>query len=195
MICGGGWTDCGRWSRPVRESADACGSTFRLGFPPTEIAELRQRYDYPTDHEATTAGRHARERGHYTKKEFMVVCRWKSPRSPGRAATNSPTTIRRQTRIAFATDDEAERMRALIALAGVGVPVASTLLHFAFPRRFPILDWRALESLGQKRRSTYPISYWLEYLNACRRIARENTVQLRTLDKALWQHSRERGAQ
>ena len=96
----------------------------------------------------------------------MVVCRWKSPRSSGRAAKNSPTAIGQQTRIAFATDDEAERMRALIALAGVGVPVASTLLHFAFPRRFPILDWRALETLAPKRRSTYTISYWLEYLTA-----------------------------
>ena len=82
-------------------------------------------------------------------------------------------------------------MRSLIELAWVGIPVASTLLHFAFPRLYPIIDWRALESLGQKRRSTYSIIFWLSYLDACRRIARENNVQLRTLDKALWQYSRE----
>jgi hypothetical protein len=71
--------------------------------------------------------------------------------------------------------------------------VASTLLHFAFPRRYPILDWRALESLSQPGRSTYSVGFWLTYLEACRRIARQNHVQLRTLDKALWQYSREGG--
>lgn len=175
------------YDRPVAKAP-----TFSLQFQPGEIDELRGRYDYPTDHQATAAGRHAGERGYYTKTEFMIVCRWKSPRSSGRAAENSPATIRRQTRIAFSTDDEAGRMRALTELAGVGIPVASTLLHFAFPRRYPILDWRALESLGQTGRSTtYTIRFWLAYLAACRRIARENNVQLRTLDKALWQHSRE----
>jgi hypothetical protein len=169
----------------------AKGSDFRLCFEPDQIDELRRRYDYSVDHDATAAGRRARKRGYYTKTDFMTVYRWKSSRSSGRAAENSPAAIRRQTRIAFTTDDEAERMRALTELAGVGVPVGSTLLHFAFPRLYPILDWRALESLGQKRRSTYPIGFWIAYLEACRRLARENRVQLRTLDKALWQYSRE----
>jgi hypothetical protein len=167
--------------------------TFRLRFHPDEIDELRRRYDYATDHEAAGAGRHARERGYYTKPEFMAVCRWKSPRSSGRAADNTSGAIHRQTRLAFSTQDEVERMQALIELSGVGIPVASTLLHFAFPRLYPILDWRALESLGQPGRSTYSVGFWLTYLEACRRIARENHVQLRTLDKALWQYSREAG--
>ncbi len=166
---------------------------FRLCFETGEIDELRRRYGDGVDHEATAAGRRAGERGHYTKPEFMTVCRWKSQRTSGRAAENPSGAIRRQSRIAFRADDEAERMRALTELAGVGIPVASTLLHFAFPRLYPILDWRALESLGQKRRSTYPIGFWLGYLDACRRIARESNVQLRTLDKALWQYSREAG--
>jgi hypothetical protein len=42
-------------------------STFRLPFHPDEIDELRRRYDYATDHEVAAAGRHARERGYYTK--------------------------------------------------------------------------------------------------------------------------------
>jgi hypothetical protein len=51
---------------------------------------------------------------------------------------------------------------------------------------------RALESLGVKSRSTYPVSFWLAYLQACRALARETGVSLRTLDKALWQYSKER---
>jgi hypothetical protein len=58
---------------------------------------------------------------------------------------------------------------ALLELAGVGVPTASVLLYFAFPDLYPILDVRALESLGVKSRSQYPVSFWLEYLLACQR--------------------------
>ena len=62
-------------------------------------------------------------------------------------------------------------MQALLSLSGVGVPTASTLLYFAFPALYPILDVRALESLGVKPRSQYPISFWLGYLEACRALA------------------------
>jgi hypothetical protein len=76
----------------------------------------------------------------------------------------------------------------------VGIPTASTLLQFAFPTRYPILDVRALGSLGVRGRSTYPISFWLRYLEACRALARDISIDIRTLDKALWQHSKERHA-
>ena len=83
-------------------------------------------------------------------------------------------------------------MQTLLELRGVGVPTASTLLYFAFPESYPILDIRALESLGVKSRSVYPVGFWLEYLTACRELADRHHVDLRTLDKALWQHSKER---
>ena len=83
-------------------------------------------------------------------------------------------------------------MSSLLELAGVGVPTASTLLYAAFPDDYPILDVRALESLGVRPRSQYPVSFWLVYLQACRELARRHGVSLRTLDKALWQHSKER---
>ena len=93
---------------------------------------------------------------------------------------------------ALAVVDETARMSALLELVGVGVPTASTLLCFAFPDRYPILDVRALESLGVMPRSQYPLSFWLGYLEACRELAARCGVSLRTLDKALWQHSKER---
>lgn len=95
------------------------------------------------------------------------------------------------TRTALGHPDEAVRMEALLGLEGVGAPTASTLLFAAFPDDYPILDVRALESLGVKARSQYPVSFWLAYLSACRELARATGVSIRTLDKALWQHSRE----
>jgi hypothetical protein len=131
-------------------------------------------------------------RGHYTRAEFIEVCGWKTVRSRPKVATNSEAAVREATGRALSAADEATRISALLELTGVGVPTASTLLYFVFPDDYPILDVRALESLGVKPRSGYPIGFWLAYLNACRTLAQRAGVTIRTLDKALWQHSKER---
>jgi hypothetical protein len=113
-------------------------------------------------------------------------------RSAPKVAANGPAAVRSATRRALADPDEAVRMEALLTLEGVGVPTASTLLYFAFPALYPILDVRALESLGVKPRSQYPVTFWLGYLEACRALAVQCEVSIRTLDKALWQWSKER---
>ena len=121
------------------------------------------------------------------------MCAWKTVRSRPKVAANPEAAVVDATGRALAAGDEATRIAALLELEGVGVPTASALLYFAFPEDYPILDVRALESLGVKPRSTYPVSFWLEYLAACRELARSAGVSLRTLDKALWQYSKELG--
>jgi hypothetical protein len=165
---------------------------FRLQFPLAEIEPLAARFAYDTDDEVAAAGAAARQRGHYTKPELVLVCAWKTARSRSRVALNTEAFVEGITRTALATTDEAERVLALCALRGVNMPTASVLLHFAFPDRYPIIDWRALESLGQREQSAYSVDYWVAYVNACRALAREAGVTMRILDKALWQHSRER---
>lgn len=167
--------------------------TFRLQFPLSEIEALAARFDFDTDDQVAAAGAAARRRGYYTKPELVLLCEWKSARSRPRVALNTDGFVEGITRAAFATEDEAERMAALCVLRGVEAPTASVLLHFAFPDRYPIIDWRALESLGQREQATYPIRFWLAYVDACRRLAEEAGVTMRVLDKALWQFSRERG--
>ncbi len=167
--------------------------TFRLQFPIGEVEAIAARFEYEGDDEVAAAGAAARRRGYYTKPELVLICEWKTARSRSRVARNSDGFVKGITRAAFATDDEAERMAALCALQGVEAPSASVLLHFAFPDRYPIIDWRALEALGQSAQATYSIGYWLSYVDACRELAERAGVTMRTLDKALWQHSRERG--
>jgi hypothetical protein len=165
---------------------------FELQFDPREIPALAARFPATDDGPAATAGAAARAQGFYTRAQFLVVCAWKTPRSRPRVAANGEAEVQAATGAALTATDERERMDALLALTGVGVPTASTLLYFAEPDRYPILDVRALESLGERAtRSTYPVAYWLEYLAACRALALRHGVDLRTLDKALWQHSRE----
>ncbi|HEY2160736.1 MAG TPA: hypothetical protein VGH24_05470, partial [Solirubrobacteraceae bacterium] len=137
-------------------------------------------------------GAAARSRGHYTRVEFIEVCAWKTVRSRPKVAANPEATVVDATSRAFATSDEETRIGALLELEGVGVPTASTLLYVAFPSEYPILDVRALESLGVRPRSQYPVGFWLQYLAACRELAHRHRVSVRTLDKALWQHSKER---
>jgi hypothetical protein len=167
--------------------------TFVLQFPLDAIEILAARF--PTldnDARLREIGVAVRARGYYTREEFIEVCAWKTVRSRPKVALNSEAAVEGATALAVATEEEAAKMAALLELIGVGVPTASTLLYCAFPDRYPILDVRALESLGVKPRSQYPLTFWLGYLDACRELARQAGVSLRTLDKALWQHSKER---
>lgn len=167
---------------------------FELQFRASEITALAERYEYEDDRELLALGSAVRARGYYTRRELIEVCAWKTPRSSRLVACNSPYAVTSRTRRALTASDESDRIAPLLELRGVGVPSASTLLYVAFPTEYPILDIRALESLGARSRSTYPISFWLQYLDACRELARVHGVSVRTLDKALWQHSRERSA-
>lgn len=166
--------------------------TFKLQFPATEIETLASRFGASDDARYLAAGATARARGHYTRAEFIEVCAWKTARSRPKVASNTEATVVDATRRALAATDERTRIQALLELAGVGVPTASTLLYFAFPDDYPILDVRALASLGVRPRSQYPVSFWLQYLGACRELARRCAVSMRRLDKALWQNSKER---
>lgn len=165
---------------------------FQIQFPLGAVPALAARFPGSDDERWLAVGAAARARGHYARAEFIEVCAWKTVRSRPKVAANSARAISRSTRRALSAADEAIRIGALLELGGVGVPTASTLLYFAFPDDYPILDIRALESLGVSSRSTYPVSFWLAYLEACRDLARQAGVSLRTLDKALWQHSKER---
>ena len=81
------------------------------------------------------------------------------------------------------------RLRVLMGLPGVGVAVASVVLHFADPDRYPIYDVRvrtALRRVGVKRRFPPTASGWALYAAVLRELAVRHRVSLRTLDKALW---------
>jgi hypothetical protein len=168
-----------------------CGiATFVLQFSADDVSALAGRFSYPKDdRQCLTAGSRARERGHYNLDELLLVCEWKTGRSKSLVARNSEEDVEFVTGEAFTVADEETRMSTLRWLWGVDVPTASALLFFAFPNDYPIIDVRALESLGQKKPRYYSSKFWVEYLDACRRLAKELDLPIRTLDKALWQAS------
>jgi thermostable 8-oxoguanine DNA glycosylase len=126
------------------------------------------------------------------KERFLKLAGWKSERPKPRYERNSSAFVREVTELAFQASDDRLRMHILMALDGVGMPVASALLHFAFPDRYPILDFhvvRTLRRAGLWRRGEAPDftpAEWLEFTQLMRRLASRLGVHMRDLDKALW---------
>jgi hypothetical protein len=83
-------------------------------------------------------------------------------------------------------------MDLLRRLHGVEWPTASTLLHFCDVRLYPILDYRALWSLGYSHPPHYKMAFWLSYVAYVRELARRSGQPIRTVDRALWQYSKAR---
>ena len=177
----------------TRPSATA--PKFVLRFAIGEVREWAARYGYlgpETKRLETVIGPRSRDAGVISKRDFLEICEWKSLRQRARYAENSAELVEEATHIALSARDERIRIGVLLVLRGVGWPVASTLLYFAHRDPYPILDFRALWSLGVDRPpAAYDFGYWWSYVQACRRIAREAAVNVRDLDRALWQYSKE----
>lgn len=167
-------------------------SRFQLQFPIERVCDYAQRYAYDDDAEVLAIGRSARERCYYTFDEFATVCRWKSHRTASHVAKNTRESVEAATRVGLGKGSiERERMRALVGLHGVARPTASVLLHLAYPERYPILDWRALQALGVRRAPSYSFRFWEAYVSAWLALVEQAGVDGRTLDRALWQWSKE----
>jgi len=127
---------------------------------------------------------------HLTKAILMDIVKWKSPRSKGYASKNDEQFVRDVTQVSFSAKNEELKIGALTLMQGVNYRIASTILYFRDPDRYPIMDWRAwksLEVLGEVQGEIGDTFHsWQNYVRVCREIAKRNKVTLRTLDKALW---------
>ncbi len=162
---------------------------FHLVFHPAWIEDIASRYEYPGEPEVIADGRRARERGYYSYDAFVRLYRWKTRGRPMRhLARTGAAELEVATRTALdSRTPDRRRAAVLVALDGIEYPVASCVLHFAHADPYPILDRRAIESLGYKtQRTIYSETFWQDYVVACRDLAREHSVSMRVLDRALW---------
>ena len=164
---------------------------FKLRFPVREIEPYARRYPYGDEAEFLLAET-VKRRGFLTREEFLAVCHWKSPRTQPRCRSNSSEFIRDVTQCALSTSSEQLRIEVLTLLAGVSWPTASVMLHFFHREPYPILDIRALWSLGCDAPKQYDFPFWESYTKFCRSLAQKAGVSMRTLDRALWQYSKEK---
>ena len=132
-----------------------------------------------------------RQRGYLAKEDLKAVAHWKSPRNAGHVEKNSEDYVAEITQFALATKCERVRVESLTLLDGVSWPTASVILHFFHRDCYPILDVRALWSASGDEPSQYSFEFWWRYVEFCRKTAQTVGVDMRTLDKALWQYSKE----
>ena len=131
------------------------------------------------------------ENGYLRKQDLIEICDWKTRRRVHKHyKKNPPEFIKEVTKLIFSTKNERLRIEMLTLLDGISWPVASAILHFIFPKRYPILDFRAIYSLSEDVPNKYTYNFWQDYCNCCRRLARDNNISLRTLDRALWRYSK-----
>lgn len=130
-------------------------------------------------------------RGYLLKKELEKLAYWKSPRSAGHIKGNDEDYVREISRVAFHTVSERARIEVLTVLEGVSWPTASVILHFFHKDPYPIMDFRALWSVSCNVPPQYKFDYWWMYVQFCRDLADRNAIDMRILDKALWQYSKE----
>lgn len=167
---------------------------FKLKFDISEIIDWSSKYKYERSENIVIQNAPGIiDRGYLTKLELQIIGEWKTPRSKSRIASNSEDFITEVTQIAFSTKNEKLRIEILNLLVGVGWPTASVLLHFYHKERYPIIDFRALYSLNCEhiKPHDYRFEFWKAYTNFTRNLADKASVDMRILDQALWQYSKD----
>ena len=166
---------------------------MKLLIPPKEINDWSVRYDYPlSESNLIKKKSKIQKQGYLTKENLEELCKWKSPRSAGNMKRNSEEYINEITQVSFQAKNERTKIETLTALDGVGWPTASCILHLFSKEKYPILDFRALWSVNAKVPSQYNFDFWWEYVLFTRKLSEKNNIDMRSLDRALWQYSKEK---
>ena len=165
---------------------------FRLRFPASQIPHLAARFSDPAEDVLERVVPRVRAAGFLTKHDLAVLAEWKSPRVRARIQQNEEGLVREATGIALASPHEQLRPHVLLALHGVGWPVASVILHHCHKDPYPILDFRALWSASVDVPSAYSFGFWEAWTAFSRETASAARASMRTLDRALWQFSKEK---
>lgn len=128
-----------------------------------------------------------------TRERFIKLGLWKSkrPKKHYENVENDNLTVREISAFALQAKSERIKIESLMILKGVSWPVASVILHFAFPEKYPIMDYRVIQSLGWEQPESYTFAFWQKYVKKLRILAKKFNLPLRTIDKALWFYSKE----
>jgi len=159
----------------------------------SELPLYAARYQYPLQETAVLDLRRTiADRGWMTKDELRVIAQWKAPRSAGHMENNPEEYVKEITTFALGATTERARIEVLTNLDGVRWPTASVILHFFHREPYPIMDFRALWSVSVRVPAQYTFDFWWPYVRFCRDLSRRTNMDMRTLDRALWQYSKEK---
>jgi hypothetical protein len=163
------------------------------------LRQLRADLEYIDCHWALetylleTVGPSTHGTGHYTAAGFLPVCYWKSPRALGCQLMNRSSEIESKSNVACRNDHP---WTVLSTLVRVGIPTASALLTVWDPKKYTILDVRAIDALADAGAAweTVPAQHGDSMERSVRRVPsvlprhRSPGRGLRTVDRALWHY-------
>lgn len=182
-------------STQVRSEADFCLGGYgvpKLRFDERKIDAIADKCERSTEEKRLIDHKQiVLQRGFLTKDDLNRVAYWKSPRSAGYVKKNQPEFVEEISKFAFGARAERSRIELLTLLDGVGWPTASVILHLFHQDRYPILDFRALWSANLEVPASYDFAFWWSYAQFCRNVADRCQIDMRTLDRAMWQYSKE----
>ena len=158
---------------------------MKLLFSESEIRSWAKRYEFPREEtELIEIRKEIQKAKHLTKDQLRLIACWKAPRSAGHVEKNEEEYVKEITTWCFAAQQERSRIEILTLLNGVQWPSASVVLHLFHKDPYPILDFRAVWSLGLEVPNQYSFMFWWEYVKFCRDVAHRNSIDMRTLDRA-----------
>jgi hypothetical protein len=133
--------------------------------------------------------------GTISKLTLERIVNWKAARAKGYVKWKNFGKYKKAFRTALSSWED-QKIAILDDLPGVGIPMASTILHFIYPKIFPIVDFRTVEALQKggyldKSKSKYRFRDTIQGYNCFRRTIlniaqRCPTRSLREIDRALF---------
>jgi hypothetical protein len=164
-----------------------------------DAVALAARYKVAEDEPALEAGRRIKA-GEFSRIHLQTVYTWKT-NNRGKSRLefntdaqkfNTDAQIEDALWLATIAKEPRSAIAVLTGLYGVAVPVASAIATAIDPDRYTVLDFRALQALGNPV-GDRTVPFYLEYLDYCKGLAASWELSLRDLDRALWQWSKDRG--
>jgi len=122
---------------------------------------------------------------------FVRIINWKSARTKGLIVWDDYSIYQKNFRLTLKAKDS-EKLKILIALPGIGAPIASVLLHFMFPNVYPIYDVRTVETLnsfGYLSNKTVSVAKYPEFQTVIKSLRTSlRDYNLRQIDRALFSY-------
>jgi thermostable 8-oxoguanine DNA glycosylase len=127
--------------------------------------------------------------------DFFAIVTWKSNRTKTKVKkglADAGKTVQELMREVAQAETPRDKVKVLVQVWGIGLPIASAILTVCDPETFTVLDYRAWETLKGAAVPGLPEDYpatpdeYLDYCRVCRQLAERVGMSLRALDQALW---------
>ncbi len=138
--------------------------------------------------------KHIKTKGYLTKKEFLAIGMWKSPRPRRYYEKNTSEDVKKISSKAFSLISEIQKIKTLMELEGVRIPTASAILALSDPKKYGVIDirvWQTLYYFGivntNKGGINFSIENWLDLTLILRNLAEKLNSTPRSIERALFE--------